>query len=44
MMKTKKIYMNDWLTANARNQTQPADKWYADFANRLLPLIGSSPL
>lgn len=44
MMKTKKIYMNDWLTANARNQTQPADKWYVDFANRLLPLIDSSPL
>lgn len=36
--------MNDWLTTNARNQTQPADKWYADFANRLLPLIDSSPL
>lgn len=44
MMKTKKIYMNRWLEANERQQTQPADGWYVDFANRLLPLIAASPL
>ncbi|MDO4165128.1 MAG: DUF3843 family protein [Bacteroides sp.] len=43
-MKKAPIYMKDWLQANRRTRIYPSDKWYLDFAIRVLPVIKQSPL
>ena len=38
------IYMTHWMSMNERNRIRPADKWYLDFATRILPLVQQSSL
>lgn len=38
------ITIKEWLEANGRTRTLPADQWYLAFARKLLPFIGQSPL
>lgn len=38
------IHIKQWLDANKRTRVAPTDKWYLDFAARILPLIKQSPL
>lgn len=37
-----KIYMKSWLELHDRTKTVDTDRWYLDFSNSLLPLIGES--
>lgn len=41
MIQNKKIYMHAWLQCHCRTKQTSTDGWYLDFANRLLPLVGS---
>lgn len=43
-MRIAAIQMRQWLGANERTQVLPSDRWYLDFAIKLLPLIKESPL
>jgi len=43
-MNHQKIYMKAWLDFHGRIQTVDSDSWYLDFANRLLPIVASSPI
>lgn len=38
------IKMKSWLGASERSRVVPNDKWYLDFANRILPIVKQSPL
>ncbi len=38
------IKMKEWLGANERSRVLPTDKWYLDFANKLLPLVKQSAM
>lgn len=38
------ISIREWLHANKRTRVLPTDKWYIDFAGKVLPLIQQSPL
>lgn len=38
------IDIKRWLGANERSRVLPTDKWYLDFANKLLPLVKQSTM